>query len=106
MLSAPAEAGKSIEAPARVRLFAEPKDLWPREPPIRHRAAIATAWLETSLHESRNRPLLLPFLTLWRAGGPQDPPGALKALGAGEWLGSLSGTWPQKNFLPTRGLLR
>lgn len=56
MLSAPAEAGKSIEAPARVRLFAEPKDLWPREPPIRHRAAIATAWLETSLHESRNRP--------------------------------------------------
>lgn len=41
--------------PARVRPLAAPPRLWPRDPPIRARAAIPATWLEISLREGRNR---------------------------------------------------
>jgi 23S rRNA pseudouridine2457 synthase len=41
--------------PAGARLIDEPRELWSREPPIRYRARIPTAWLELTLREGKNR---------------------------------------------------
>ncbi len=39
----------------RVRPIDEPAGLWPREPPVRYRKTVPTAWLELTLDEGRNR---------------------------------------------------
>ncbi|MFD1626686.1 pseudouridine synthase [Azospirillum griseum] len=41
--------------PALVERIDEPANLWPRDPPVRFRAAIPTAWLALTLREGRNR---------------------------------------------------
>jgi 23S rRNA pseudouridine2457 synthase len=41
--------------PCRARLLGAEPPLWERDPPIRYRAAIPTAWLELELTEGRNR---------------------------------------------------
>jgi 23S rRNA pseudouridine2457 synthase len=41
--------------PAGARRIDEPAGIWPRDPPIRHRAAVPTSWLELTLREGRNR---------------------------------------------------
>ena len=75
--------------PARVRPIDEPPGLWPRDPPIRWRASIPTAWLEIALTEGRNRQVRrmaaavgFPALRLIRiAIGPYT----LGGLRPGEW---------------------
>jgi 23S rRNA pseudouridine2457 synthase len=47
--------GDFTTQPAEARLIDEPANLWPRDPPIRYRAKIPTAWLELTLREGKNR---------------------------------------------------
>ena len=41
--------------PAEARRMEEPANLWPRDPPVRYRAAIPTSWLELTITEGKNR---------------------------------------------------
>ncbi|MEM7241954.1 MAG: pseudouridine synthase [Pseudomonadota bacterium] len=44
-----------ITKPAGARLIDPPKDLWPRDPPIRYRKSVPDCWVELTLREGRNR---------------------------------------------------
>ncbi len=75
--------------PARAELITEPAGLWPRDPPVRFRAAIPTQWLALTISEGRNRQVRRmtaavghPTLRLIRAAiGPY----ALGDLAPGTW---------------------
>jgi 23S rRNA pseudouridine2457 synthase len=47
--------GDFVSQPCRAKRIAEPSALWPRNPPIRYRASIATTWLEIAISEGKNR---------------------------------------------------
>jgi 23S rRNA pseudouridine2457 synthase len=76
-------------APAQVARIDEPADLWPRDPPVRYRAAIPTSWISLGITEGRNRQVRrmtaavgFPTLRLIRyAVGPWT----LDGLAPGEW---------------------
>lgn len=83
--------GDFVTRPAQARRIDEPAGLWPRNPPIRTRAAIPTSWIELVITEGKNRQVRrmtakigYPTLRLIRAA-------------VGEWtLGSLQpGEWKE-----------
>lgn len=47
--------GDFTTQPANATLIDEPKALWTRDPPIRYRAKIPTAWIELTIREGKNR---------------------------------------------------
>lgn len=76
--------------PARVRLLQPPPAVWSREPPIRVRQSIPTAWLELAIREGRNRQVRrmtaavgFPTLRLIRAAIGSY---TLEGLAPGEWV--------------------
>jgi len=80
--------------PATAKLIMEPAGLWPRDPPIRQRAKIPTAWIELTIREGKNRQvrrmtakLGFPTLRLVRAaignvGLAGLPPGTWREIAA------------------------
>jgi 23S rRNA pseudouridine2457 synthase len=77
--------------PARARLMEPAPAVWERNPPIRERKAIPTAWIELIIREGRNRQVRRmtaavghPTLRLVRAAiGPYT----LEGLAPGQWQG-------------------
>lgn len=81
--------GDFTTRPAKARLIDEPANLWHRDPPIRYRAKIPTAWIELTLREGKNRQVRrmtakvgFPTLRLVRAGVGTV---RLDGLAPGEW---------------------
>jgi 23S rRNA pseudouridine2457 synthase len=81
--------GDFVTRQALVRLIDEPAGLWPRNPPVRYRAAIPTRWIELVIAEGKNRQVRrmtarigYPTLRLIRAAVGEW---TLEALQPGEW---------------------
>jgi 23S rRNA pseudouridine2457 synthase len=81
--------GDFTTRPANADLIEEPHELWPRDPPIRYRAKIPTAWLKLTIREGKNRQVRrmtakvgFPTLRLIRA-----------AIGKVSVQGLTPGTW-------------
>ncbi len=96
--------GDFVTAPARVREAPPPDWLWPRDPPVRFRKSVPTAWLELAIAEGRNRQVRrmtaavgLPTLRLirWSVG-----PWTLAGLAPGAWRIDSADALP--NFAPRR----
>ena len=78
-----------LSRPASASLMEAPSGLWPRDPPVRIRQSIPTAWIKLGIREGRNRQVRrmtaavgFPTLRLIRAAIGDY---SLAGLGLGEW---------------------
>jgi 23S rRNA pseudouridine2457 synthase len=54
-LASGVDLGDYVTRPCHAQLITPPETLWPRNPPIRFRAAIPTTWIELAITEGKNR---------------------------------------------------
>jgi 23S rRNA pseudouridine2457 synthase len=54
-LASGVDLGDYVTRPCQANLVEPPAALWPRDPPIRFRAAIPTTWIQLSITEGKNR---------------------------------------------------
>lgn len=82
--------------PAEARMIPEPEWLWPRDPPVRHRAFIPTSWIELKLREGRNRQVR----RMTAAVG--HPTLRLIRVAIGDWIldGLQPGAWRETTLPP------
>lgn len=87
-----------LTRPAKAKLLVQAPATWSREPPIRARQAIPTAWLQLTINEGRNRQVRrmtaavgFPTLRLIRSAiGPYS----LSDLAPGAWLEETESSMP------------
>lgn len=96
-LAAGVDLGDFVTRNCEVKLVESAQALWPRNPPIRYRAAIPTTWIELQITEGRNRQVRRmtaavghPTLRLVRVGI-----GALDIFGLGLELGASMALSPR-----------
>jgi 23S rRNA pseudouridine2457 synthase len=90
-LRGPLDLGDFVTRPCEAKQIQAPEWIWPRNPPIRHRANSPTSWLAITLSEGKNRQIRrmtaavgLPTLRLIRSAiGPFSL--ATHPLWPGEW---------------------
>ncbi|HEY4374622.1 MAG TPA: pseudouridine synthase [Burkholderiales bacterium] len=98
-LAAGVDLGDFVTRPGEARVIAEPPGLWTRDPPIRYRAAIPTAWIELTISEGKNRQVRrmtakvgYPTLRLIRH---RVGPYTLKGMAPGQWQEGDAGAMPR-----------
>ena len=88
--------------PCEARRVPEPDWLWSRDPPVRFRKSVPTAWLEIVLREGKNRQVRrmtakvgLPTLRLVRTA---IGPWSLEGLVPGQWRQEVVGRQPRSRL--------
>ena len=99
-LAAGVDLGDFVTRPGSAARIPEPPDLWPRNPPIRYRAAIPASWIDLAITEGKNRQVRrmtakvgYPTLRLIRH---RIGPLCIVGLAPGQWRRAEPGEWPQE----------
>lgn len=105
-LRAGLDLGDFVTRPCEARKIAAPDWLWPRDPPVRFRKSVPTAWLEIVLREGKNRQVRrmtakagFPTLRLIRVAVGDW---SLAGLSPGEWRSEECAAFDSHRAVPQR----